>query len=111
VRESQVDRGLCTVSLHHTGASLVFREDADPSIRGDLERFFAWMVPDGDPDFRHTTAGPDDMPTHFRMILTRHALAIPVAGSRCDLGSWRGLLVWQHRAASHRGRITASVVG
>jgi thiamine phosphate synthase YjbQ (UPF0047 family) len=69
------------------------------------------MVPDSDPDFRHTTEGPDDMPTHFRMILTRNILAIPVARSRCDLGTWQGLFVREHRAASHRGRITASVVG
>jgi thiamine phosphate synthase YjbQ (UPF0047 family) len=69
------------------------------------------MVPNGDPDFRHTTEGPDDTPTHFRTILTRNALAIPVAGSRCDLGTWQGLFVCVHRAASHRGRITVSVVG
>ncbi len=69
------------------------------------------MVPDGDPDFRHTTEGPDDLPTHVRTILTGNTLAFPVAGSRCDLGTWQGLFVWEHRQASHRGRITVSVVG
>ncbi len=111
VRESRISQGLCTVFLHHTSASLILCENADPSVRQDLERFFARLVPDGHPDFRHMAEGPDDMPAHIRTILTQNALSIPVAESRCDLGTWQGLFVWEHRTSPHRRRITVSIVG
>lgn len=111
VRESGVGRGLCTVFVHHTSASLIVCENAAPEVRGDLERFFARLAPDGDPDFRHTDEGPDDMPAHVRSILTQTSISIPVADARCDLGTWQGLYLWEHRAAPHRRRVTVSVVG
>ncbi|MHC5541315.1 secondary thiamine-phosphate synthase enzyme YjbQ, partial [Singulisphaera rosea] len=82
-----------------------------PSVRSDLERYFARLVPDGDPVFRHTAEGPDDMPAHVRSILTQNSLAIPVADGRCDLGTWQGVYLWEHRTAPHRRKVTVSVVG
>ena len=111
VRGSGVSRGLCTVFLHHTSASLILCEDADPSVRRDLERFFARLVPDGDAIFAHTAEGPDDMPAHVRTILTQNSLTIPVDGGRCDLGTWQGVYLWEHRTAPHRRRISVSIVG
>jgi len=111
VRSSAIDRGVCTVFLHHTSASLILCENADPSVRTDLERYFARLVPDGDPIFRHTAEGPDDMPAHVRSILTSSSLSIPVEGSRLDLGTWQGVFLWEHRADPHRRRITVSLVG
>lgn len=111
VRNSKLERGLCTVFVHHTSASLIVCENADPSVRKDLERFFAKLVPDGDRDFRHTDEGPDDMPAHVRTILTQTSVSIPVAGSQCDLGTWQGVYLYEHRRAPHRRRITVTVVG
>ena len=111
VRDAQVGRGLCTVFVHHTSASLIVCENAAPDVRRDLERFFARLVPDGDPDFRHTDEGPDDMPAHVRSILTQTSLTLPVERSRCDLGTWQGVYLWEHRTAPHRRRITVSVIG
>ena len=111
VRDSKLEQGLCTVFLHHTSASLILCETADPSVRHDLERFFARLVPDGSPEFRHTAEGPDDMPAHVRSILTQNSLSIPVADGSCDLGTWQGVYVWEHRTAPHRRRITVSLVG
>jgi len=111
VRDAQVDRGVCTVFVHHTSASLIVCENADPSVRSDLERYFARLVPDADPVFRHTAEGPDDMPAHVRSILTASSVSIPVAQSRLDLGTWQGLFLWEHRASPHRRRITVSIVG
>jgi secondary thiamine-phosphate synthase enzyme len=110
-RESGVERGLCTVFAHHTSASLILCENADPSVRTDLERYFGRLVPDGDPVFRHTAEGPDDMPAHVRSILTASSLSIPVEGSEVDLGTWQGIFLWEHRADPHRRRITVSVIG
>ena len=111
VHDSGIDRGLCTVFVHHTSASLIICENADPSVRSDLERYFGRLVPDGDPDFRHTAEGPDDMPAHVRSILTAASLSIPVEETRCALGTWQGVYLWEHRTAPHRRTITVSVVG
>ena len=111
VRESGVERGLCTVFVHHTSASLIVCENAEPEVRRDLERFFARLIPDGDNDFRHNDEGPDDMPAHVRSILTATSISIPVAAAQCDLGTWQGLFLWEHRTAPHRRRITVTVLG
>ena len=111
VRASGIERGLCHVFVHHTSASLILCENADPGVRADLERFFARLAPDGDPLFRHTAEGPDDMPAHVRTILTQNALAIPVRDGGLDLGTWQGLYVYEHRADPHRRRLTITVLG
>ena len=111
VRNAEVGRGLCTVFVHHTSASLIICENADPSVRSDLERYFARLVPDGDPAFRHTAEGPDDMPAHVRSILTACSISIPVAVSEVDLGTWQGVFLWEHRTDPHRRKVTVSVVG
>jgi len=111
VRQSEIGRGLCSVFVHHTSASLIVCENADPSVRSDLERYFARLVPDGDPIFQHDAEGPDDMPAHVRSILTASSLSIPVDRSRLDLGTWQGLYLWEHRTNPHRRRISVSIVG
>ena len=111
VRESGTGRGLASIFVHHTSASLIVCENADPSVRSDLERFFARLVPDGDPLFRHTAEGPDDMPAHVRSILTQASIAVPIAGGRLDLGTWQGIFLFEHRADPHRRKVTVSVVG
>lgn len=110
VQAAQVGQGLCTVFVHHTSASLIACENADPSVRKDLERFFARLAPDGDPLFQHTTEGADDMPAHVRSILTQASLTVPIRDGSCDLGTWQGLFLWEHRTSPHRRRITVSVV-
>ena len=110
VREGRVDQGICNVFLHHTSASLILCENADPAVRRDLERFFARLAPDGDPLFQHQDEGPDDMPAHIRSILTCSSVSIPIADGRCDLGTWQGLFVYEHRTSPHRRRITITLI-
>jgi secondary thiamine-phosphate synthase enzyme len=111
VREAQVARGLCTVFVHHTSASLIISENADPDVHADLERFFARLVPDGDKLFEHTAEGPDDMPSHVRSVLTQTSLSIPIAASKLDLGVWQGIYLYEHRVASHTRRVSVTIVG
>lgn len=111
VADSRITDGLCTVFVHHTSASLIVNENADPQVRRDLDAFLERLVPDGDPLFRHTAEGPDDMPAHVRSVLTATSLSIPVASGRADLGTWQGVYVWEHRTAGHRRRVTVTVVG
>jgi secondary thiamine-phosphate synthase enzyme len=111
VGRSGVDRGLCTVFIHHTSASLIVCENADPTVRQDLEQYAARLVRDGDPAYAHDSEGPDDMSAHIRSILTLTSLTIPVEDRRCDLGTWQGIFVWEHRTSPHRRRITVTVMG
>ena len=111
VAGANVEVGLCTVFVHHTSASLTINENADPDVQRDLDAFFARLVPDGDPLFVHTAEGPDDMPSHVRSALTQTSLGIPVARGRCDLGTWQGIYLWEHRHRSHRRRVTVTIVG
>jgi len=108
---SEIDTGLCTVFISHTSASLVIQENADPSARRDLERFFDRLVPDGDRAFSHVAEGPDDMPSHIRSAITATSLAIPIAAGRMVLGTWQGIYVWEHRLHGSRRRVVVHVVG
>ena len=101
VSESNIQTGLCHLFLQHTSASLILCENADPTVRVDLENFMARMAPDGDPVYQHDMEGPDDMPAHIRSILTHNSLTIPVSNGRCLLGTWQGIYLWEHRTAAH----------
>ena len=108
---SGIKTGICLVFVHHTSASLILCENADPEVREDLERFMERLVPDGDQIFRHIDEGPDDMPAHVRSILTSNSLSMPVTGGRCDLGTWQGIYLWEHRHIPHQRRVTVTVYG
>jgi secondary thiamine-phosphate synthase enzyme len=111
VAASGIVTGICHLFVHHTSASLMLCENADPDVRADLERFMARLVPDGGPLFAHQDEGPDDMPAHVRTVLTHSELTLPVAGGQCALGIWQGIYLWEHRRAAHRRRLTVTVYG
>lgn len=111
VRRSEVDSGLCTVFVHHTSASLIVSENADPDVRRDLEAYIGRLVPDGDPRYLHDAEGPDDMAAHIRSVLTLTSISIPVARGRADLGTWQGVYLWEHRYANHERRLTVTILG
>ena len=109
--EAEVDTGLLTLFVRHTSASLLVQENADPDVRGDLDRFFARLVPDGDPLFRHRDEGADDMPAHVRAALTAVQLSVPVVEGRLVLGTWQGLYLWEHRVRPHRREVVLHLLG
>jgi secondary thiamine-phosphate synthase enzyme len=111
VAESRIRKGLCTVFLQHTSASLILCENADPDVRRDLETILARLAPDGDPAYRHSTEGADDMAAHARSILTSNSFTIPVADGRLLLGTWQGLYLWEHRLASHSRSLVVTLMG
>lgn len=111
VRASRVRTGTATVFVRHTSCSLVIFENADPSARTDLHAFFERLVPEDSPWFVHTAEGPDDMPSHLRMALTRTSEVIPVLDGRLALGTWQGIFLFEHRRAPHTREIVVSVTG
>lgn len=100
---------MCNVFLVHTSASLILGENADPSVRRDLEAYFARLVPDGDSRYEHDAEGPDDMPSHIRAVLTQNSLTLPVVGGELGMGTWQALYLWEHRTIPHERRVIASL--
>ena len=111
VRGTGVRTGLLTLQVRHTSASLVVQENADPEAMRDLERFLQRLVPEGDPLFRHTAEGPDDMPAHVRSALTQTTLSLPVADGAPTLGTWQGVYLYEHRRHPHRREVVAHLLG
>jgi secondary thiamine-phosphate synthase enzyme len=111
VARSGLTRGTVHVFCQHTSCSLVIMENADPSARRDLEAWLDRLVPENDPHFEHTLEGPDDMPSHIKMALTRTGETIPFAGGRLLLGAWQGLFLWEHRRAAHERNVVVTVSG
>lgn len=89
--------GLLNLFIQHTSASLTVNENADPDVRGDLERHLSVMVPENAPHFQHTLEGPDDMPAHIKTVLIGPSLTIPVQRGRMALGTWQGIYLCEHR--------------
>ena len=110
LERSGVQQGVVTVFCRHTSCSLVIMENADPSARRDLEAWMNRLVPDDDRHFTHTAEGPDDMPSHIKMALTRTSESIPVADGRLLLGTWQGIFLWEHRTASHDREVIVTIV-
>ena len=111
VRESKIENGVVTVFTQHTSCSLIVMENADPTARRDLEKFFDRLVPENADYFEHDAEGADDMPSHIRMVLTRTSETIPIVDGRMQLGTWQGFFLFEHRRAAHRRKIVVTVMG
>jgi len=111
ISQSGINTALANIFVHHTSASLILCENADPTVRGDLEYFMEKITPDGDPMYQHRDEGPDDMSAHVRTILTDSSLNIPVNSGRTMLGTWQGIYLWEHRTHPHNRKITVTVYG
>ena len=109
IRRADVETGLCHVFLRHTSASLVITENADPSARRDLLNWFDRLAPENDPDYTHTSEGPDDMPSHLKAAVTRTSETLPVKDGRLNLGTWQGVFLFEHRTRPHERTISVRV--
>jgi secondary thiamine-phosphate synthase enzyme len=108
---SKLKCGLISVFLRHTSASLLIFENADPTAMRDLCEWLRRLAPEGDPRYTHTLEGPDDMPSHLRMVLTRTQETIPFRDGRLSLGTWQGLFLLEHRSGPHSRKLEFTVVG
>jgi secondary thiamine-phosphate synthase enzyme len=111
VARSGTTTGTVTVFVRHTSCSLIIMENADPTARRDLEKFFERLVPEETPYFEHTAEGGDDSTSHIRSVLTRTSEVIPIADGRMQLGTWQGIFLFEHRRAPHRREIALTISG
>ncbi len=108
---SQIRVGLAHIFIQHTSASLALNENADPTVRQDMERHFNRMVPENAPYFVHTYEGPDDMPAHIKAVLLGSSVTVPITNGRFNLGTWQGIYLCEHRDRARGRRLVATVQG
>lgn len=111
VERAGVKAGTVTVFVRHTSCSLIIMENADPTARRDLEKFFERLVPEDTPYFEHTAEGGDDSTSHIRAVLTRTSEVIPLTDGRMLLGTWQGIFLFEHRRTPHRREIALCIMG
>ena len=111
IETSGIKFGICHMFVQHTSASLILCENADKTVREDLNAYMARLVKDGDSKYKHTEEGPDDMAAHIRTVLTQSSLSIPVYKGKCDLGMWQGIFLWEHRTNAHKRNVAITVMG
>lgn len=107
----QIRVGLAHVFIHHTSAGLTLNENADPTVRGDFERYFSQAVPENAPYFRHIYEGPDDMPAHLKASILGSSVTVPIANGRLKLGTWQGIYLGEHRDRAGGRMITVTLHG
>lgn len=111
VQQSGIQTGLCHVFIQHTSASLIITENADPTVREDIEYWMQKQVLDGDPNYRHNYEGDDDMSGHIRCMITDMSHTIPVTSKRLNLGTWQGLFLYEHRTGRFDRKVIVTVQG
>lgn len=111
IASSGITTGICSVFIHHTSASLIITENADPTVRNDLETILQRLAPDGDPEYQHDYEGDDDMSGHIRCMLTNDSLTVPVSNGQLNLGTWQGLFLYEHRYRGYQRKLTVTVLG
>ena len=110
IDKSGVRNGTVSIFVQHTSCSLTLMENAAPAARRDVERFFEKLVPEG-ADYEHDDEGPDDMPSHIRMVLTQTSETIPIFEGKMQLGTWQGIFLLEHRRDPHRRGIALTIIG
>jgi secondary thiamine-phosphate synthase enzyme len=111
VQNNSIHTGLCSIFIHHTSASLIITENADPTVRIDLETILQRLAPDGDPAYKHDYEGDDDMSAHIRCMLTSDSLTVPITKGRLGLGTWQGIFIYEHRYRTHSRKVTITILG
>ncbi|MBS1786179.1 MAG: YjbQ family protein [Acidobacteria bacterium] len=106
-----IEIGILHLFIQHTSASLTINENADPDVRGDMERHFNTAVPENAPYYEHTLEGADDMPAHIKASILGASLSIPIKSGRLRMGTWQGIYLCEHRNHGGSRRIVATIFG
>lgn len=107
----EINAGTLNVFIQHTSASLAINENADPSVRNDLETFFNRTVEEDISLYEHTFEGPDDMTSHIKASILGASLTIPVSNGNLAMGTWQGIYLCEHRNHASSRRVVLTLIG
>ncbi len=105
------DVGIMNIFIQHTSAALSINENADPSVRYDMNNFINYLIPDGDSIYEHSLEGDDDMPAHIKSSLFGQSLTIPITNHRLNLGTWQGIYLCEFRNNGGSRKLIITVYG
>ena len=108
---SEFKIGMLHLFLKHTSASLTINENADSTVREDMETHFNQSIPENVSYYKHTMEGPDDMPAHIKSTTIGNSLTIPISEGELELGTWQGIYLCEHRNHSHSRKIIITING
>jgi secondary thiamine-phosphate synthase enzyme len=108
---SNIKTGLAHIFIQHTSASLTINENADPSVRRDLETHFKRMVPEDTTLYEHTLEGPDDMTSHIKTSLLGPSISIPITNGKLNMGTWQGIYLCEHRNNGRSRKLVITLFG
>jgi len=103
--------GIAHIFIKHTSASLTINENADPTVRSDMETYFNKIVPENASYFEHTLEGSDDMTSHIKTTIIGSSLFIPITNGRFNLGTWQGIYLCEHRNYGGPRKIVITLFG
>ncbi len=106
-----IKTGIAHIFIKHTSASLTLNENADPTVRKDMETHFNKMVPEDAPYYEHNTEGSDDMPAHIKSAILGSSVSVPVKNGDFNLGTWQGVYLCEHRNRGGGRKIVVTVFG
>lgn len=104
------ETGLLQIFIKHTSAALAVNENADPTVRHDMDKAFDHLVPENQPFYKHTVEGPDDMPAHVKSVLAGSSVSIPVTGRNLNLGTWQGIYLMEFRSEASPRSLVLTVI-
>jgi secondary thiamine-phosphate synthase enzyme len=104
------NEGILHLFIKHTSAALTINENADPSVRTDLNEFFNRLVPEKQAWYQHTSEGPDDMPAHIKASVIGFSVSVPITNRRLNLGTWQGIYLCEFRNNGGSRKIVATVI-
>ena len=110
ISKHRISKGICTIFIKHTSASLVIQENADPNVLKDLENYYDKIVPEND-NYLHSEEGPDDMPAHLKTLITNTNLTVSVVSNKLVLGVWQGIYLCEWRKFGKTRSIIVHLLG
>ena len=105
------ETGLLHLFIQHTSAGICINENADPTVRSDMQKWFDRTVKENEPYYEHTFEGPDDMPAHIKSVLTGNSVIIPISNGQLQLGTWQGIFLAEFRNHGGSRHIVATIQG
>ncbi len=106
-----IKSGIALIFIKHTSASLTLNENADPTVRSDMEKHFNKMVPEDAPYYDHNTEGSDDMPAHIKSVILGSSVSIPIKNGKFNLGTWQGVYLCEHRNRGGSRKLVVTITG
>ncbi len=106
-----IKTGIAQIFIKHTSASLTLNENADPTVRSDMEKHFNKMVPENAPYYDHNTEGSDDMPAHIKSVILGSSISLPIKNGDFNLGTWQGIYLCEHRNRGGNRKIVVTLIG